>query len=514
MDVQPGDNGRRKRVARDGNENIVTTSFRVAARGGCTVAMMLALGAAAIAPAQTGRARRAPAARHASPAKQAASDAQAAPASQAAPDQAAPDQAADEQMVPETGLDIPANLQIFGKLDPNIRKPTAIVNETVITGTDVDQRVALIMAANQVKLSDADRDRLKLQVLRQLIDETLQIQEAKAHDVSVTSDEIAQSYARVAKNFGKTDAEFRAYLRQQGSSERSIRRQIEGELAWSRYLRRRVEPFVNVGDEEVQAILDRLKAAKGTEEFHLKEIYLNGEGDRGPQAMASAKQILGQIQTAKAPFEYYAKTFSDASTKGVGGDLDWVRASQLPDPLAAAAQEMQVGQVAGPIEVPGGYSILYLVDKRQVGLADPRDARLSLKQLTIHFPAGTSQADASIRAAAFAKATQGIQGCGSVEKVATGINAEVVDNATVRVRDLPPQLQEIVLKLQVGQATPPFGSPTEGVRTLVLCGRDDPQVAGLPNPDQVQSQLEQQRVNLRAQQMLRDLRRDAVIEYR
>ena len=38
---------------------------------------------------------------------------------------------ADDNPVPATGLDMPANLQIFGKVDPNVRKPTAIVNKTV-----------------------------------------------------------------------------------------------------------------------------------------------------------------------------------------------------------------------------------------------------------------------------------------------------------------------------------------------------------------------------------------------
>ena len=424
------------------------------------------------------------------------------------------------QTVPDTevsdanGLKIPKNVQIFGKLDPNIRKPTAIVNDTVITGTDVDQRVALIVAANNIDLPNEDRDRLKLQVLRQLIDETLQIQEAKAHDITVTGDEITESYKRVASNFNRTSAEFGRYLREKGSSDRSLKRQIEGELTWQRYLRRKVEPTVNVGDAEVKGILDRLEAAKGTEEFHLREIYIKGDGDRAPQAMASAQQVMDQIKTGKAPFEYYARNFSDATTKAVGGDLDWVRTATLPDALAKSAQEMQVGQVAGPIETPGGYSILYLVDKRQVLTADPRDAKLSLKQLTVHFPEGTTQAQATDRAGQFAKLTQAIQGCGAVEKAAATIGAEVVDNDTIHIRDLPPQLQTIVLKMQVGQASPPFGSPQEGVRSLVLCGRDDPPSGTLPNAEAVQGQLEQQRVNLRAQQMLRDLRRDAIVEYR
>lgn len=421
-----------------------------------------------------------------------------------------------DRATPETGgLDIPSNLQIFGKLDPNIRKPTAIVNNTVITGTDVDQRVGLIAAANNVSnLNPEERDRLKLQVLRQLIDETLQIQEAKAADITITGAEISQSFDRVAKNFNRTPDQMRVFLRESGSSERSLKRQIEGELAWSRYLRRKVEPFVNVGDEEVKSILDRLQAAKGTEEFNLKEIYLSANPANSQQVFANAREILTNIQKGQQPFEYFARSFSEASTRAVNGDLGWVRAGQLPDVLASAVQQMQIGQVAGPIEVPGGFSILYLTDKRKVLAADARDAKLNLKQLTVRFPAGTTQTQATQRVAAFAEAIKGLQGCGTVNKIAAGIGAEVVDNDTVRIRDLPPQLQEIMVKLQVGQATPPFGSPTEGVRALVLCGRDDAAQASLPRADQIQGQLEQQRVNLRAQQKLRDLRRDAVVEYR
>ena len=424
-------------------------------------------------------------------------------------------QTVEDQTVPDnTGLNIPSNLQIFGKVDPNVRKATAIVNETVITGTDVDQRVALIAAANGVKLSGEDRERLRVQVLRQLIDETLQIQQAKTADVTVGKEQIDQSFARVARGFQRTPEQFAQFLREQGSSDRSMRRQIEGELAWNRYLQRRVEPFVNVGDEEVKAIIDRLQAAKGTEEYHLNEIYLSATPDREQQVLANARQLIGELSKGQAPFAYFARNYSEASTRGVGGDLGWVRAAQLPTELAEASQTMQVGQVAGPIPVPGGFSVLYLVDKRQVLTADPRDAKLSLKQMTIKFPAGTTRDQASARTGAFATAIQKLQGCGSVAKLAQELNAEVVDNDSIRIRDLPPPLQAIMLKLNVGEATPPFGSPTEGVRTLVLCGRDEAAGGQLPGAEQIQNQLEQQRVNLRAQQALRDLRRDAVIEYR
>jgi len=427
-----------------------------------------------------------------------------------------PAQTVGDDSVPTVGLDIPKNLQIFGKLDPNVRKPTAIVNETVITGTDVDQRVNLIIAANQLKLNPEEHDRLRLQVLRSLIDETLQIQQAKTAEVTVASDEINQSFSRVSQQFNKTEAEMRAYLRSVGSSERSLRRQIEADLAWNRYLRRKVEPFVNVSDEEVKGIIDRLKAAQGTNEYHLKEIYLSAGPDRAQQVFDNMRQMIQDIQKGTKPFEYYAQ-FSEATTRSTGGDLDWVGTAQLsylPDSLAEAAKKMEVGEIAGPIEVPGGFSILYLVDKRQVLMADPRDATLTLKQLTVRFPPGMTQAAATSKVAELETATRAMRGCGAVAKVAADLNAEVVDNASVQVRVLPPKLQDMVLKMQVGEATPWFGSPTEGVRSLVLCGRDDPPAGGLPQAEQVQTRIEQQRVNLRAQGVLRDLRRDAVIEYR
>ena len=74
-------------------------------------------------------------------------------------------------------------------------------------------------------------------------------------------------------------------------------------------------------------------------------------------------------------------------------------------------------------------------------------------------------------------------------------------------------LQPLLADLQIGQTTPPFGSAKDGVSVLMLCGRDDPQTANTPSFDDLMAQLEDDRVNKRAQRYLRDLRNDAVIEY-
>lgn len=409
-------------------------------------------------------------------------------------------------------LNLPKEVTVFGKNDPNVRKATAIINGRILTGTDIDQRLALIITANGGKVEAEEKERLRLQVLRNLIDETLQIQEAAANDIKVDPAEIQQSYERVAANFRQSPTQFDAYLRTQGSSSASIKRQIEGELAWSRLLRRNVQPFVNVSEDEVQSVIDRLNAAKGSDEYRIGEIYLSATPENRAQIIANARNIIQQIQQGGS-FPAYARQFSEASTAAVGGDLGWVRPAQLPPELAQAAAEMQVGQIAGPIETVGGVSLLYVMDKRKVLTADPRDSLLSLKQLSVLFPKGTTKEQASTKAASFAAAIKEIKGCGQANEVGARIGADVVDNDNVKIRDLPPQLQDILLNLQVGEATPPFGSITEGVRVLIVCGRDDPASANAPNAEQIQAQLEEERVNRRARIYLRDLRRDAVIEY-
>jgi len=415
--------------------------------------------------------------------------------------------------LPQAGLDIPDELTIFGQNDPNVRRATAIVNGDIITGTDVSQRLALIVAANGGEVAEEEKQRLRLQVLRNLIDETLQIQEAEANEISISEEEVDATFRQVAQQNFKQDLDaFDQYLRTQGSSTDTLKRQIKGELAWSRLLRRNIQPFINVGDEEVNAIIERLKASKGTTEFRIGEIYMSATQETAPQVAENMRKILEQIRGGGS-FVAYARQFSEASTAATGGDLGWVRPAQLPQSLAEAAEQMQVGQVVGPVEVPGGFSILYLIDSRQVLTADPRNALLSLKQLAIGFPQGVTEEQAAAQAAKFATATQAIKGCGAANEVAARLGASVVDNDQVKLRDLPAALQGAIAQLQIGQASQPFGSVEDGVRVLILCGRDDPQTASAPSFDAIMSRLENERVNKRAQIYLRDLRRDAIIEY-
>ena len=409
--------------------------------------------------------------------------------------------------------DLP-ELALMGEIDPMLRKAQAIVNGDVITDTDIDQRLGLVLAANGGKVDDAEKQRLRLQIIRNLIDEKLQLQEAVENDIRINEAEVSRSFERIAQNFKRTPAQFEDYLHTSNSSANSLKAQIRAEMAWSRVLRRKVEPMVNVGDDEVQQVIDKLNAAKGKDEFHVGEIFLSATPETLNAVMEDASRIVGQIRGG-ASFVAYARQFSEASTAGLGGDLGWVRGEQLNDAVAPAVSALSPGQITDPVPVPGGVAVMALLEKRQVLAADPLLAQLSLKQLTIPLKPDTTEEQARAKVQEIGVLTQTMGGCGGVDALAQKVGGDVATNDAIRMKDLPAPLQAILGRMSIGEATPAFGSAAEGLRVLVLCGRDDSAVqVKAPNFEEIYAQMNEERVNSRARRYLRDLRRDAIVDYR
>lgn len=425
----------------------------------------------------------------------------------------APGVGAQSAVGPQDPLNLPGELTMLTNPDPNVRKATAVVNGHVITGTDLDHRVALLVDASQSEISPEEMQRVRSQVLRNLIDETLQIQAAEAEEIVIEPAEVNQTYARLAAQSNRRLEEMDAYLISIGSSPVSLKRQIQGELAWQRLLRRKVSMFVNVSAEEVNELMERLNASKGTDEYWVWEIFLSSTPQNAAAVEANAQKIVEQLRQGGS-FVAYARQFSEASTAAVGGDLGWIHLPQLKDPqLETVVGQMQPGQLVGPIAISGGYWIVFLREKRQVLTADPRDATLSLKQIQVTFDPAVDAAVNQAKLDTFIAGVQNMRGCGSADEIAASLDANVVTNDQINARALPDQLQNMVLNMQVGEVTPPFGSVQDGVRVLMLCGRDDPQVESGPNFDELMAEIEDERVNKAAQRYLRDLRNDAYIEY-
>jgi peptidyl-prolyl cis-trans isomerase SurA len=417
-----------------------------------------------------------------------------------------------DDSIPEASLEIPGGQILYKRNDPNVRRATAVVNGEVITGTDIDQRIMLLTKGDLSSVPKEQMDQLRIEILGQLIDEVLRIQAAEVDKLEVPESDINDYVKQIAQqNFKMSVPETEKFLNQIGSSMVSLRKQVKGEIAWNRVLGRNVTAFINVGDDEVNAKMERDKANIGQIEYRVGEIYLSANDQNREQVYESARKVIEQLRQG-SPFAELAAQLSESSTASKGGDLGFVKLNQLPAALGNAVVEMNQGEIVA-VPTTNGVSILLLIDKRQIGMSDPRDASLSLKQIAIDFPKGTTEAQAGPMVKRFAEETQKVSGCGAADEMARSLGAEVVNRDGIRLGDLPGPLQQALLQLNVGQSTPPYGSMEDGVRVFVLCGRDAPKQVQQKSAEQIREEIENERIDKRAALFMRSLRRDAIIEY-
>ena len=389
----------------------------------------------------------------------------------------------------------------------------AVVNDEVISEYDMEQRLNLILAAAGDQISAEQRELLRQQALQNLVDEKLQLQEAAEFDLVISDEEVDETIGAIGQQYQMTPDQFRAYLERAGAGIESLRQQIRAELAWSRLVRGRLDSQVAVSDDEVQGILDRLEQNAGQNEYQLAEIYLIADSpQKDREIRRTASQLVDQLRQG-APFNVMARQFSEAATAAIGGDLGWVQQGQLATEVASALEDMRPGTISDPIRSPGGYYIVLLRDRRKVASADPLDIQLELTQLTFDYPEDADEAAKESRKSELKLATSTIMGCENIDETAGELGASSVNNVgTMRIGDLPPQLQSAVEPLGVGEATDPFEVANK-FQILMVCGRNEPEV-NMPTFESIEESLRQQRLSMMARRYLRDLRRDAIVDYR
>ena len=244
-------------------------------------------------------------------------------------------------------------------------KIVAVVNDDVITGLDLFQRLRLAMIATQSTDSPEARERLIPTVLRALVDERLKAQEARRQNVQVPEGEIEEWFEALAARNRVSSEDFAAGMAAAGVGKETMLEQRRIEVGWVLAVRRRFADEVQITDKDIAQERRRMAAAEGQSEYRLQQIFLPVAGDEAGMRRA-AEQIVRQVQGG-ADFAALAAQFSQDQSAAGGGDLGWVRPDQLDAAVAAALPSLAKDAVSPPLRGAGGYYILRLLDSRLAG---------------------------------------------------------------------------------------------------------------------------------------------------
>lgn len=402
----------------------------------------------------------------------------------------------------------------------------AVVNDEVISVYDLEQRVSLITSSTGVDSAGEAGKRLRQQVLRTLIDEKLQMQEAKRMEVTVDQKEVQETLSGIAEQNRMTVDQLSETLVRSGVSIESLLTQIQAELVWSDLVRRRFLSRIAPGDEQVDAVLARMEANAGKPEYLVAEIFLSVESPEDDEEVRrSALRLVEQLQQGAA-FNAVARQFSQAATAATGGDLGWVQEGQLSSELDKALAEIKPGDVSPPLRGSGGYYILLLRDKRSAVGGGLSGVEVDVRQ--VMFPYASDQDPAKrisianaepgnpVAAATIARARTALQAavdCKNFDVVTQQLGQNVLaDGGKMMLADVPHLFRDISGTLELGVMSEPILS-SQGVHMVMVCDRKSMD-SKLPPRDVVEARLNQEALSLRARRYLRDLRRDAVVEFR
>lgn len=424
------------------------------------------------------------------------------------------------------GMGVLASGPVSSALTQEAQGIAAVVNDEVVSGYDLEQRVALIVSSTGVDGTGEAGKRLREQVLRTLIDEKLQMQEAKRLEVVADPKEVDETLTSIAEQNNMTPDQLRETLERSGVSIESLLTQIKAEIAWADLVRKKFLSRISPGDEQVDEVLARMEANVGRPEYLIAEIFLSVESpDDDEEVRRSALRLADQLQQG-APFNAVARQFSQAATAATGGDLGWVAEGQLSKELDKALADITPGDVSAPLRAGGGYYILLLRDKRSAtagGLSgievDVRqvmfpyiDEEQPDKRITIPNPSASHPIAAKTIAKAQAALQSGVN-CDTFEKIIGELGKSVLgDGGKMMLADVPHLFREVTQTIEIGTISQPVLSP-QGVHKVMVCDRKAFQ-SKLPPRDVVEARLNQEALALRARRYLRDLRRDAVVEFR
>tara|TARA_B100000900_G_scaffold104144_1_gene86375 strand:- start:1595 stop:2827 length:1233 start_codon:yes stop_codon:yes gene_type:complete len=385
----------------------------------------------------------------------------------------------------------------------DIQAIAVIVNDEVISRYDVNQRVRLILVTSGIPATEENVKRIEEQAIKALIDEKIQIQEAIKLEVPDSPDEINLMLDNIARGNQTTAEGILESITSQGVNSETLLSQIKSELLWNKIVRGRFGSYINISDEEVNIIYDRTIQNINNSQYDISEIFIGFEDESEEKEAKELTERLTEQLKNEIAFEPVAQQFSQAPSSGQGGFIGWVSEGQLDPDIISNIKNLEIGSVSNPIKTVNGYYIIKLNGKSEEGGKNPMKNQYDLISVSFDIEDKIMAKDFS----------DNFISCKRLDGLLENYNQKEVNVIGKRLlQELPKELHKELLEKNAGNALSPRFSD-ENIDIILICDRKD-DIGVQVNRDVIEDNIYSQKMGMMSRRHLRDLRRDAVIEYR
>jgi peptidyl-prolyl cis-trans isomerase SurA len=235
-----------------------------------------------------------------------------------------------------------------------------LVDGEPITALDIEQRMKFIQMSTQ-------KAPPRKEALDVLIDETLEIKEAKRFNIDVPDSEVDSAFANVAKNMNADVPKLTEILAKGGASAATLKHQLRAQLAWSALVRGRYKASLEIADSDVEAQLDLHKPEDKNQvgyEYILRPVLFvvpRGSPDAAFDARkrdADALRVRFQTCAEGIPF---ARALQEVAVR----DQVTKFSADLPLALRDILDKTDVGHLTPPEQTAEGVQMFALCSKKE-----------------------------------------------------------------------------------------------------------------------------------------------------
>lgn len=276
----------------------------------------------------------------------------------------------------------------------------ATVNGKSIERAEMDRVYENNLGESHQQPSPVQADAMRLNILRQLIDEEIVMERAQKQNLTATDEEVADRLNELKAPF--TQEEFQKRLDAQHMTLDDLKLEIRRNRTEEKLFNKEITSRINITDADISEYYNAHKSEFNLLEpqYHLAQIVVT--------TIPIPAQQVGNLQNSKAmndidakrkiqilhtklesgdDFATLAMNFSEQpNTSGNGGDMGFIPESQLKtDPqVYAAVSKLTPGQVtdilpeygAPDSKQPIGYAIYKLIDREVAGQRELNDPRV------------------------------------------------------------------------------------------------------------------------------------------
>ena len=366
----------------------------------------------------------------------------------------------------------------------------AIVNDTPISAFDVETRAKMLML-QQAGMVGKLTDDLRQEALDELVDERIKYQAVHQKGIQITDADIQEALSHLEAQNGLPAGGFQKMLAEQGIPYKTLVEQTRANLGWLRYMQQSGRTL-DIKDADVKLRQDAIRKELGQEAISFAEIVVPTENE--------AMVIWQQLQHG-SDFATQVELHSIADSRLTGGRVMNVPPDYYGDEMARIFAEMQAGQLSRPIQVKDGYAIILMLNKREAITGDT----ITVWELMQAVIPEQSVAETLLQQ----PVKNGCQGFAEIVKddALPGSFQQGQTSPAQLPEDIAPMLKAADFEKVIG----PLKTPA-GLLYFMKCGSAERRV--MPTDEELKMQIEAEKMELLSRQLLSELKRDVLVEYK